>query len=481
MHGSGRRAVEKLVADLGLPPRGDFDQFQLDRIKNDHNAPLPGTMDYRPGNVRWADGKTQSRNRRNTVKVTTDSGLQIHINELAELVGVTPGALKQRLASGRYGNIDDLMLAIGGKARARILKTAERVTALLRAGRCWASPDGRVFSVKPNGVIELNQNTTTDGYLAVKLNCRDKDGAHALCVRVHRIVALQYHRNPHPDRFLMVAHRDDNPVNNHKDNLCWCDFRLNAQARFRPVVYPPRVRHSQSLSPLTEADIEARLRAEYIDTTDHLKDAEKQLRWGLDRAPILTRLAADSRYPESVYHPNHPCSGDAWRLLLAPSNHVRFEDGNIILAVRVNGRIVRRSIFDVTPSRDWAAFFVWYSDELTDISPDFAANLRNLFGRRRKGLWDQKRIVSDSLFLKFPHKAKLLFPDPKTGALIHPLYISSGNNQKSLYVRCEGCMRRILSPYTPKSITREPTKRQRNPLCAACQRKNSVRNLRQNH
>lgn len=55
------------------------------------------------------------------------------------------------------------------------------------------------------------------GYLYVRLSKNGKRKA----FRVHRLVALAFVPNPHPRKYKVVMHLDDNKLNPHKDNLKW--------------------------------------------------------------------------------------------------------------------------------------------------------------------------------------------------------------------------------------------------------------------
>lgn len=45
--------------------------------------------------------------------------------------------------------------------------------------------------------------------------------------RVHRLVAMLFVKNPNPQKYDCVNHKDENPSNNYFDNLEWCDRAYN--------------------------------------------------------------------------------------------------------------------------------------------------------------------------------------------------------------------------------------------------------------
>lgn len=45
--------------------------------------------------------------------------------------------------------------------------------------------------------------------------------------RVHRLVAAAFVVNPCPNKYDCINHKDENPCNNHVNNLEWCDRRYN--------------------------------------------------------------------------------------------------------------------------------------------------------------------------------------------------------------------------------------------------------------
>jgi hypothetical protein len=80
-------AFESFFADMGECPEG----LTLDRID--------GTKGYEPGNCRWADDFTQSRNRR-TNRILTFNGESLCIGEWAERTGIPYETLRARLSGG---------------------------------------------------------------------------------------------------------------------------------------------------------------------------------------------------------------------------------------------------------------------------------------------------------------------------------------------------------------------------------------------
>ena len=83
-----RASFSDFLADMGQRPSP---KHSLDRINNDG--------DYEPGNCRWADQKTQCRNRRNNVRHTAH-GLTMTLPEWAEHLGIPVGTLRVRMKRG---------------------------------------------------------------------------------------------------------------------------------------------------------------------------------------------------------------------------------------------------------------------------------------------------------------------------------------------------------------------------------------------
>lgn len=67
----------------------------------------------------------------------------------------------------------------------------------------------------------LKQFFTTTGYYMVVLS---KNGIET-SQKVHQLIARTF--IPNPDGYKQINHKDENPLNNHLDNLEWCDAKYN--------------------------------------------------------------------------------------------------------------------------------------------------------------------------------------------------------------------------------------------------------------
>lgn len=94
--------------------------------------------------------------------------------------------------------------------------------------------NGGIYEVYPNGSIvtcsymgvkgqknELRPFLTPEGYLMVRLRFCHRQ----VNVSVHRLVAMCFIPNPY--NLPQVNHKDENKINNHVDNLEWCDNKYN--------------------------------------------------------------------------------------------------------------------------------------------------------------------------------------------------------------------------------------------------------------
>lgn len=75
--------------------------------------------------------------------------------------------------------------------------------------------------VKKNNGKELSQRKDQDGYLIVTLY---KGGIRA-DYKAHRLVGMAFIDNP--NNYPVINHKDENPSNNHVENLEWCTVKYN--------------------------------------------------------------------------------------------------------------------------------------------------------------------------------------------------------------------------------------------------------------
>ena len=80
--------------DVSKLPHFGEKGYTLDRIDNNG--------DYCPGNVRWADKKTQGRNKRNNILVEYD-GVEMCLKDAAKLSGINYDTLRSRYKHGKRG------------------------------------------------------------------------------------------------------------------------------------------------------------------------------------------------------------------------------------------------------------------------------------------------------------------------------------------------------------------------------------------
>ena len=86
--------------------------------------------------------------------------------------------------------------------------------------------DGKIYSRYINKFISARPS---NGYLTVCLACKEKKST----IRIHRLVALHFVKNPNPELFNVVDHIDGNRENNHYSNLRWTSCKGNVANAFR--------------------------------------------------------------------------------------------------------------------------------------------------------------------------------------------------------------------------------------------------------
>lgn len=80
---------------------------------------------------------------------------------------------------------------------------------------------GEIYSIKKR--IILKPSYAKAGYKQYNLS----KGKKKYIYLEHRAVALAFVKNPNPDKFNLVNHKDENKQNNYYKNLEWCDNSYN--------------------------------------------------------------------------------------------------------------------------------------------------------------------------------------------------------------------------------------------------------------
>lgn len=86
----------------------------------------------------------------------------------------------------------------------------------------YATVEGDILKKRGNSFFKLTPSKVHNGYYTVKIVHR---------IKVHRLVALTF--IPNPKDYPIVCHKDNNPCNNHMDNLYWGTQSHNMQQMVR--------------------------------------------------------------------------------------------------------------------------------------------------------------------------------------------------------------------------------------------------------
>jgi hypothetical protein len=113
-----------------------------------------------------------------------------------------------------------------------------------------------------------SQDTTVEGYKRVLLSLY---GVHKHCA-VHRLVAMAF--IPNSENLPEVNHKDENPSNNHLENLEWCSRKYNANYGTLPNRISIR---SINASKSSKAVNQYTLDGVFLNTYPSLNEAARQL------------------------------------------------------------------------------------------------------------------------------------------------------------------------------------------------------------
>jgi hypothetical protein len=135
--------------------------------------------------------------------------------------------------------------------------------------------DGRIFSKKSNKFLVPSSNQR---YQSVELH---DNGKHERLL-VHRIVATAF--IPNPENYPQVNHKDENPLNNHVDNLEWCTAKYNmnygegAKTRHKKIDYSKPIFRKRAIEnsmnlrkPILQFTKDGELVARYSSTADAMR------------------------------------------------------------------------------------------------------------------------------------------------------------------------------------------------------------------
>ena len=89
----------------------------------------------------------------------------------------------------------------------------------------YVSKCGKVYSKYSDKILRLS--VSRGDYLKVMLYLNKERHMKS----IHRLVAINF--IPNPNNFPIVEHKDDNPSNNHVDNLEWSTQSNNIQNAFK--------------------------------------------------------------------------------------------------------------------------------------------------------------------------------------------------------------------------------------------------------
>ena len=92
----------------------------------------------------------------------------------------------------------------------------------------FVTKEGQVFKLDTrNGKMSECYYHVAHGYKRIRVT--DIETKTRRYLRVHRLVAKYFVKNPKPNEYDMVNHIDGDKMNNHYENLEWCNISMNTQ------------------------------------------------------------------------------------------------------------------------------------------------------------------------------------------------------------------------------------------------------------
>lgn len=163
---------------------------------------------------------------------------------------------------------------------------------------------GNVKCLKNTGKVKiLKPHKTNRGYLRVDLYFNHK-ARHCL---IHRLVAEAF--IPNPNNLPQVNHKDENPLNNHMDNLEWCTVSYNINYGNRNSKVSKMLQETKDSIPIKQYT----LNGEFVKEWKGAREIERVL--GYNQANIRHCCEKQGRYAK----------GFQWRYSLETSGEESIE------------------------------------------------------------------------------------------------------------------------------------------------------------
>lgn len=136
---------------------------------------------------------------------------------------------------------------------------------------------GRVKSLRRSAVLGKNIRQvkekvikpfiTNKGYYQIFLSKNGKTSHKC----VHRLVAMAF--IPNPNEYLIINHKDENPLNNCVDNLEWCDYSYNNNYGNRNKIVSDKMTNGK----LSKKVLQLTLNGDFVKEYPSTKQVEREL------------------------------------------------------------------------------------------------------------------------------------------------------------------------------------------------------------
>lgn len=142
--------------------------------------------------------------------------------------------------------------------------------------------------------------------------------------RIHRLVAILFIENSRPDEYDCINHKDENPQNNHVDNLEWCNRKYNNNYGGHNL----RCAKSHS-KPIVQYTLDG----EIVKEWESAKTASREL--GFPQSAINWCCLKKKKY--------NSCKGFLWRYK-DDKSPLFFKKGRAVIKKDISGNIIEEYI-----------------------------------------------------------------------------------------------------------------------------------------